>query len=381
METKRFDLTSIYRQLRRRVQLVFVLMATVAFGIASSLASHAVAQDEPATGTEPVTEAAQETAGETESAPAADETLESLLEQWKVLEAEMIAIEGEMLATDVAETTTVLRKSYTEKNDAAGFLVGKIEAAALASLAAGEKGKELFELLTGIVINHADFERDQSALEIGQKLIDAGVEKTYFDMAGTADRLSPSAKEVVRELAIRSAEATANDLPRVKLVTSKGEIVLELFENEAPDTVGNFVSLIESGFYNGLTFHRVLDNFMAQGGDPKGDGTGGPGYTIFCECYKSDARRHFPGSLSMAKSEARDTGGSQFFLTFVRPTTPPLDGRHTVFGRVIEGMDVVNSLQKIDPEAATNPEPDKIITAEVLRKRQHEYQPKKVGGG
>ncbi|MBC7856939.1 MAG: peptidylprolyl isomerase, partial [Pirellulaceae bacterium] len=107
-------------------------------------------------------------------------------------------------------------------------------------------------------------------------------------------------------------------MPRVKMTTTKGVMVIELFENEAPDTVGNFLSLVEKKFYDDKSFHRVLNHFMAQGGDPKGDGTGGPGYQIYCECHKPDYRRHFRGCLSMAHA-GRDTGGSQFFLTF-RPT-------------------------------------------------------------
>jgi len=96
------------------------------------------------------------------------------------------------------------------------------------------------------------------------------------------------------------------------MTTNKGIIVLELFENEAPDTVGNFISLVEKKFYDDKTFHRVLQHFMAQGGCPKGDGTGGPGYQIYCECYKPDYRRHFRGSLSMAHA-GRDTGARSFF--------------------------------------------------------------------
>lgn len=208
----------------------------------------------------------------------------------------------------------------------------------------------------------------------------------YFQKADAAGKLSKEAAEFqpfcaeqkelwAKEQEIRKAEAAKDDLPRVKFKTGKGDIVIELFENEAPETVGNFVNLVEKGFYNGLSFHRVLANFMAQGGDPKGDGTGGPGYNIYCECYKPDYRRHFAGSLSMAH-RGRDTGGSQFFLTF--RATPHLNGRHTCFGRVIEGMDVLAHLQKRDPEAEGGPMPDKIISADVVRKRDHAYVPKKV---
>ena len=178
-----------------------------------------------------------------------------------------------------------------------------------------------------------------------------------------------------KEQKIREAESKADDLPRVLLKTNKGDIEIELFENEAPNTVANFITLVEKGFYNGLTFHRVLANFMAQGGDPRGDGTGGPGYTIPCECYQPNFRLHFRGSLSMANA-GRDTGGSQFFITFV--PTDYLDGKHTVFGRVIKGFDVLAKIQRRDPEEANPPDPDKIIEAKVLRKRPHEYKVKKM---
>lgn len=176
-----------------------------------------------------------------------------------------------------------------------------------------------------------------------------------------------------KEQAIREKEAAADDLPRVLLKTNQGDIVIELFENEAPNTVANFINLVERKFYDGLSFHRVIHGFMAQGGDPKGDGTGGPGYTIPCECYTDNYREHFRGTLSMAHA-GKDTGGSQFFLTF-RPTTH-LDGRHTAFGRVVEGMDVLPKLQKRDPSRPMG-DPDKILSATVVRKRNHDYTPQK----
>jgi cyclophilin family peptidyl-prolyl cis-trans isomerase len=156
--------------------------------------------------------------------------------------------------------------------------------------------------------------------------------------------------------------------PQVLLKTTKGDIVIELFEDEAPNTVANFISLVERKFYDGLTFHRVIDGFVAQGGDPKGDGTGGPGYTIACECYKPKALKHKRGVLSMAHA-GKDTGGSQFFITFA--ATSHLDNKHTVFGQVIKGMEVADSFNRTPTS-----KPDKIITATVLQKRNHVYEPK-----
>ncbi len=123
--------------------------------------------------------------------------------------------------------------------------------------------------------------------------------------------------------------------------TEKGTITLDLFEQDAPNTVQNFVKLSKEGFYDGLNFHRVIDNFMIQGGCPTGTGTGGPGYQIKCEI---NSNKHLAGSLSMAHA-GRDTGGSQFFICHA--PQPHLDGMHTVFGKT-EDMDVVNAIRKGD---------------------------------
>ena len=121
-----------------------------------------------------------------------------------------------------------------------------------------------------------------------------------------------------------------------------GHIEIELFEKEAPGTVANFVKLINEGFYNGLTFHRVIPEFVAQGGCPNGNGTGGPGYTIPCET-EGNPHIHDRGALSMAH-RGKDTGGSQFFIVY--EAQPHLDGVHTVFGQVIKGMDVVDHIRQ-----------------------------------
>ncbi len=131
-------------------------------------------------------------------------------------------------------------------------------------------------------------------------------------------------------------------MKKAMIETNKGNIVLELFENDAPNTVVNFVKLINKGYYNGLKFHRVIPDFMVQGGCPVGNGTGGPGYTIKCEI---NPKKHLTGTLSMAHA-GKDTGGSQFFIT--HSPQPHLDGVHTVFGQVIEGMDVVNAIRQGD---------------------------------
>ncbi|RJP54587.1 MAG: peptidylprolyl isomerase [Anaerolineaceae bacterium] len=129
-----------------------------------------------------------------------------------------------------------------------------------------------------------------------------------------------------------------------------GEFVIQLFPDKAPITVDNFVKLARSGYYDGTTFHRVIDGFMAQGGDPTGTGMGGPGYEFQDEF--SDLTFDKAGILAMANS-GPNTNGSQFFITFA--PTPHLTGLHTIFGQVIEGMDVVNSITRRDPDTATTP--------------------------
>ena len=131
---------------------------------------------------------------------------------------------------------------------------------------------------------------------------------------------------------------------QVQMQTNRGAIELELYADRAPVTVASFVNLINRGFYNGVTFHRVIANFMIQGGDPTGTGRGGPGYRFEDE-FRSDLRHDGPGVLSMANA-GPGTNGSQFFITHV--ATPHLDGNHTVFGRVLAGQDVVDSIAQGD---------------------------------
>lgn len=128
--------------------------------------------------------------------------------------------------------------------------------------------------------------------------------------------------------------------------TDRGTMTIEFFEKDAPKTVDNFVSLAKKGFYNGILFHRVIPNFMIQGGDPTGTGAGGPGYTIPCE-LTGDNQYHDRGVLSMAH-RGRDTGGSQFFICHNRQNTQHLDRNHTVFGKVVDGLDVIDQIRQGD---------------------------------
>ncbi|MDP6600813.1 MAG: peptidylprolyl isomerase [Phycisphaerales bacterium] len=185
------------------------------------------------------------------------------------------------------------------------------------------------------------------------------------------DKYEKAQNAWAEESALRDA---SSDLPQAQILTARGPITLELFEDQAPNTVANFISLAEDGYYDGTLFHRVLPKFMAQGGDPNSrpgaegsPGSGGPGYTIADEHTREDHRKHFAGSLSMAKTPAPNSAGSQFFLNHV--PTPHLDGQHTVFGRILSGLDTARSLQQ----------DDEIVTITVLRKRDHVYEPDRLG--
>lgn len=241
-------------------------------------------------------------------------------------------------------------------------------------LAADRKTKDVLSMgaVSQFAIHH--FEQAAAIFEEAQKInrLDLRYE-TYVDAASKYQQLWKTEQEIrAREDALTGDKA----LPRIEFDTTRGKIVFELFEDHAPNTVANAISLVENGKYDGIKFHRVINGFMAQGGDPNtldddpsNDGYGGPGYSIKCECFKENARMHFRGSLSMAHS-GQDTGGSQFFIThlptdWLNPRTEPDKGGHTVFGRVIEGMDVAAALRR----------GDKINKATVLRKRPHEYKP------
>ena len=146
--------------------------------------------------------------------------------------------------------------------------------------------------------------------------------------------------------------------------TSMGNFTIELFEQQAPKTVANFVKLAEKNFYDGVIFHRVIDGFMIQGGDPTGTGRGGPGYQ-FADEFHPQLRHNSEGILSMANA-GPNTNGSQFFITLT--ATPHLDGKHAVFGKVIEGMDVVKKIGKTPTKAGDRPVTDVVMKTVRIEK-------------
>lgn len=152
-------------------------------------------------------------------------------------------------------------------------------------------------------------------------------------------------------MAACGANHVNTDNPKVTIETSKGRIVIELYPKQAPKTVANFVKLAKQGFYNGITFHRVIPGFMVQTGDPTGTGRGGPGYTFEDE-ISPDLKHIGPGVVSMANA-GPNTNGSQFFITLA--ATPWLDGKHTIFGRVLEGQSVVEQISAVSRDQNNKP--------------------------
>lgn len=276
----------------------------------------------------------------------------------RLLELAPVAFERDPKDKDAAEImmqVTYSRNQFAKAADVADIVLQHSPENGLALNVAG--------------VSHFAIHNFEKSVEILEKAQDLGA--LIPQLGG---RYLEAAKKYVdywqTEEQIRAEEAHATgdeQLPRVLMKTSKGDILLELFENEAPNTVANFISLVEKEYYDGVPFHRVINGFMAQGGQ-KLPIAGGVNYTIDCECYRDDARRHFAGTLSMAHA-GKDTGGAQFFLTHL--PTPHLDQEdqpqhvHTVFGRVVEGMDAVAAIEQ----------GDEIVSATVVRKRDHEYKP------
>ncbi len=179
-----------------------------------------------------------------------------------------------------------------------------------------------------------------------------------------------------KENPVSAAKSAGGPLPRVKIKTDRGDIVVELFEDDAPNTVANFVELTGKKFYNGLVFHRVIKDFMIQGGCPQGTGTGDPGYRFADEC-QGNPHKVVKYALCMANA-GPNTNGSQFFIVTAK-ACPWLDGKHTVFGKVVEGQAVVDAIGNTQTGAGDRPvKPEKMISIEVLSKRDHPYEVKKL---
>lgn len=166
-----------------------------------------------------------------------------------------------------------------------------------------------------------------------------------------------------------------NNNPIVTFEMKDGDkFYVELYPEVAPNTVNNFISLINKGFYNGLCFHRVIEGFMIQGGDPKGNGTGGPGYTIRGEFTKNGFKnnlKHKRGVISMARSMMPNSAGSQFFI--MHADAPHLDGQYAAFGQVIDGMDVIDKIAEVNVDYNDKPLRDQVIKTVTVDTNGVEY--------
>ena len=339
-----------------------------------------------------------------EATPPSSSSYEESLQAWKTQIKKLQGIR-DRLAVSQGDDQADLRKEYMQAVADAKPALRNFTAAAEVSLSEGDQHQEeaasFLEERMGGLLDADDFER---AFRIGELLLDRGYDnrttmeaagiaavmtnhfqsaREYLQQADQKEPLSSIGKEMLADIAdmeaawkqeeeIRKAEAKADDLPRVRLQTTQGDVVVELFENESPETVANFIDLVENGFYEELDFHRVIPHRVAQGGCPNGDGTGGPGYSIRCEREDGDYRHHFRGSLSMARTSELNSAGSQFF--FCMAPLSDLDGQYTVFGRIIEGMDVLAKLQRQDGKSELLPPADRILKAKVERKRDHAYR-------
>ena len=210
----------------------------------------------------------------------------------------------------------------------------------------------------------------------GKQLLQT-METMKISLQPTVRQRLETAKEAwAKELLTRRFETNTNDLPRVKFETTAGDFVVELYENHAPETVNNFVSLVNKNFYNDLEFYHVKPGAYAQAGCPKNNGTADAGYRIANEASSEQRRSHFTGTLSMITDETDGTAGTQFRI--MHQPNLAHDGTHTVFGRVIEGIDVVFKLKTVDHRKGPAGEATKIVKASILRKREREYKPTKV---
>lgn len=152
--------------------------------------------------------------------------------------------------------------------------------------------------------------------------------------------------------------------PRAIISTDQGDMTVELWDDVAPNHVANFLKLAESGFYNNLIFHRIIPDFVIQGGCPQGTGTGGPGWTVKAEFNK---REHRPGTLSMARSSHPDSAGSQFFICLTREHCKHLDNQYTGFGQVVEGMEVVKKLGATPVKGDRPINPPKLLSVKAVK--------------
>ncbi|MBX9791566.1 MAG: peptidylprolyl isomerase [Pirellulales bacterium] len=335
---------------------------------------------------------------------AARQEFDKALQPWKRLAGHMQELHVRFLASN-PENRKVVRQEYGEVLAESERVLHELMPVLKRAYTANPTDPELMDFMSTIAILNFDGDKFDDALDLAECLIANNFPKPeVYDLAGLAahelDRLDdaekylriaaeknalssygrellaelPNYRAVVEaEMARRAASDEKGDLPRVRLHTTRGDIVLELFEDDAPNTVASFLGLVADGFYDGLNFHRVVSAFGAMSGSPTNDGQGGPGYETLFEGNSAQPLPHLRGTVSMVPLTKR-TNGSQFFITLRPSRAAGLNGKQTVFARVIEGMDVVTRLHRFDTvEPNSLFEPDRILEATIIRRRSHRY--------
>jgi cyclophilin family peptidyl-prolyl cis-trans isomerase len=343
-------------------------------------------------------------------------TFEAKRKVWEQTLVEMKKIQ--ILRNNAVDTSAKSMDRYYELRDRARGELDDVFQAAKAFFMNRSDEYSTVSFLAAMIDYRRTSSYYEDCFEVAQRMVEIGVNMPYLEqmaarsafIAGKFDEVLPIYQRFVdsggyeklenidkllasildfypqwweEELKARAADEAAGDLPRVLLKTTSGPVVLELFEDQAPNTVANFIQLVQEGYYDDSEFYQVISDLVVMGGDPLGDGSGTSGRFIPDEHQRPDRRRIFRGSVMMAKRVTApdsadmvpDSASSQFVIAMM-PIVPK-EQQQTVFGRVVEGMDVVGSFRRVDPSKKKEQQvilpPDRIITATVLRKRDHDY--------
>ena len=321
-----------------------------------------------------------------------DEFKKNITDQWQaavhqgqIAKEEWLKVAAETFNSDpekysqIGDTLCSMMLSDVELDRLDGWLEA-------AKAVVNSKKFESEEVLLGaclIAYSNADFEFTEECLKRSEAIPSGSDKKPRF-----INDVNRAREKWEREVEIRKKEAEKNDNPRVEFLTTKGRMVLELYEDSAPESVKSFIYLVERGFYDRKSFFRVEKHLVAQTGCEQGDGTGDAGYRIVRESELPGHRDHFRGSVAIALGTDKsgnimpETGSSQIYFCFLPMSQ--LDGSYTVFGRVIEGQETMNHLRLLnlaDPEQKkAGKAPDFVVSAKVLRKRSTEYKPQITSG-
>lgn len=304
----------------------------------------------------------------------------SMINDGHALHQKMIAAAIQEYRINPAENEKIggMLARFTERNVESDRFDGVLEA----SMALLDANYPEPDLLRRAFLAAAAINRYDEAQRLVDRLDELGTNPQLVEQA--AKDLPILKARWAREQELLAKDAAGEPLPRIELVTTKGIIEIELFENQAPNTVANFIKLVEDGFYDNKLFYRVVEHFAAQTGSPAGDGGGNGGFTVPSEREHPDNRDFFRGTVGLALAgDFVGSGSTQFFIVF-SPATE-LDENYTAFGRVVGGMNVLGNLVRIDPDASKEKKaeqkgriPDELKSAKVLFKRSHPYEPERI---